>query len=195
MIFENQIVFYFEKGDQDYVKYWNEVEMNREDHIYSNIEDGFKKLKKGGQVVMHANDAMVKGAHKSNPYSTPNIKTFGSSKSSYYNLIFTENSPLLPMFKKAAITSFEKGQYDRISLKWQGDQIISNDKRDMVLSSGQVFMNFIFLMSVLFVCFGCLLLEIFCFHTIDKNFESKLNCHKWKLWTKHKISKIRRHST
>ena len=82
MIFENQIVFYFEKGDQDYVKYWNEVEMNREDHIYSNIEDGFKKLKKGGQVVMHVNDAMVKGAHKSNPYSTPNIKTFGSSKSS-----------------------------------------------------------------------------------------------------------------
>ena len=184
-------VLNFEKGDQDYVKYWNEVEENRENHIYSTIEDGFIKLKKD-QVVMHAMDAMVKGAHKLDPYSTPNIKTFGSSKSSYYNLIFTENSPLLPMFKRAAITSFEKGQYDRISLKWQGDEIISNDKRDMVLSSGQVFMNFIFLFTVLLVCFGCLLLEIFCFHTIDKNFTSNFNYQKSKLWTK---IKIRRHST
>ena len=187
-------VLNFEKGDQDYVKYWNEVEENRENHIYSTIEDGFIKLKKD-QVVMHAMDAMVKGAHKLDPYSTPNIKTFGSSKSSYYNLIFTENSPLLPMFKRAAITSFEKGQYDRISLKWQGDEIISNDKRDMVLSSGQVFMNFIFLFTVLLVCFGCLLLEIFIFHTIDKNFTSNLNYQKCKSWTKRKINKIRRHST
>ena len=152
----------FEKGDQDYAKYWKEVEANYENYVYSNIKDGFRKLDEKSQVVMHALDAMAKGSHKSDPHSTPYIKSFASSKSSYYNLIFTKNSPLLPMFKKAATESFETGQYDRISLKWQGDEISSfddNDK-DLVLSSGQVFMNFIFLLCVFIVCLGCLISEI-----------------------------------
>ena len=49
------------------------MEENRENHIYSNIEDAFLKLQKG-QVVMHAIDAMAKAAHKSDPHSTPNVK-------------------------------------------------------------------------------------------------------------------------
>ena len=175
------------------------MEANYENYVYSNIKDGFRKLDKG-QVVMHALDAMAKGAHKSDPHSTPYIKTFASSKSSYYNLIFTENSPLLPMFKKAATESFETGQYDRISLKWQGDEIRSIDNRDRVLSSGQVFMNFIFLLCVLIVCLGCLISEILWFNAFDEIFKGKqyckdilgLNSHKYKFWAKHQN---RRHST
>ena len=192
---------FFEKGDQDYVKYWNEVEANYENYVYSNIKDGFRKLDKGqAQVVMHALDAMAKGAHKSDPHSTPYIKTFASSKSSYYNLIFTENSPLLPMFKKAATESFETGQYDRISLKWQGDEIRSNDDRDRVLSSGQVFMNFIYLLCVFIVCLGFLISEILWFNAFDEISKGKqycrdmlvLNSQKYKFWAKHQN---RRHST
>ena len=170
------------------------MEKNRENYIYSNIEDGFLKLQKG-KVVMHAIMAMAKGTHRSDPYSTPpNIKIFGPSKSSYYNLIFTKNSPLLPMFKKATITSFETGKYNRISLKWQGDEIKSNGEMDMVLSSGQVFNNFIFLVAMFVICSGCfcLFLEVFYFHTFDKTFISKGNFQKGKLQTEYKI---RRHST
>ena len=169
------------------------MEENRENHIYSNIQDGFLKLQEG-KVVMHAIEAMANAAHKSDPKSTPNVKIFGSSKSSYYNLILNEKSPLLPMFKKAAISSFETGKYDRISLKWQGDKIKSNREMDMALSSGQAFTNFIFLMSIFIICSGCfcLLMEIFRFHTFDKIYKSKGNFLKVKLQTEYKI---RRHST
>ena len=166
------------------------MEENRENHIYSNIEDAFLKLQKG-QVVMHAIDAMAKAAHKSDPHSTPNVKIFGSSKSSYYNLIFTEKSPLLPMFKKAAIITFETGKYDIISKRWQGGEIKSTDEMDMALGMSD-FMNFVFLVFVFFICSTCLLLEIFCFHTFNKTFICKVNFQKGKLQIKHKI---RRHST
>ena len=77
---------------------------------------------------MHSTEGLTRGAHKLNPYSTPNIKTFGAKKSIYYNLIFTKNSPLIPMFKKATIKTFETGQYDRIANDWQGGEIKSQGR-------------------------------------------------------------------
>ena len=65
------------QGDPDFVKYWNEVETNKEKYVASGIWAGFEELKKG-QTVLHALSAILRGANKADPSSVPPIKTFGS---------------------------------------------------------------------------------------------------------------------
>ena len=45
-------------------------------------KDGFEKLG-DGKVVMHSTEGLTRGAHKLDPYSTPNIKTFGAKSDAY----------------------------------------------------------------------------------------------------------------
>ena len=98
------------------------MEANKEKHVMSGVQAGFEELKKG-QTVLHALSAMLRGANKADPFSVPPIKTFGAKKSTYFNMLFTENSPLVPVFMKAVTKTFETGQYDRIAVKWQGADI------------------------------------------------------------------------
>ena len=91
----------------------------------ANIMAGFEELKKG-QTVLHALNSILRGANNESPKSVPQIKTFGAAKSSYFNMIFAENSPLVPLFNQAVITMFQNGQYERTDLKWKGAQIRGN---------------------------------------------------------------------
>ena len=88
----------------------------------SGVKEGFGELLKG-QTVMHALNSMLRGINLEDPKSVPDIKTFGAEKSSFYNMIFAENSPLVPLFNQAVISMFENGQYERTDLKWKGAEI------------------------------------------------------------------------
>ena len=112
------------QGDPDYKKYWDAVEApgGREKHAMSGVKEGFGELLKG-QTVMHALNSMLRGINLEDPKSVPDIKTFGAEKSSFYNMIFAENSPLVPLFNQAVISMFENGQYERTDLKWKGAEI------------------------------------------------------------------------
>ena len=102
----------------------------------------------------------MRGANKKDPKSIPNIKIFGASKNIYFGLVFTRNSPLIPMFKKATSRTLENGVYKRISFQWQGDKINTQTAVDtMVLSNGQMFIAFVFMAVFLFLSFFTLCLE------------------------------------
>ena len=94
-----------------------------------------------------------------NPKAMPPIKTFGKTRSSYYTIIFTENSPLIPLFFKAATKTFESGKYDRISNKWRGSDIVQEENGWSVLSHGQVVFNWILLMCMMGYSLVILILE------------------------------------
>ena len=80
-------------------------------------------------------------------------------------MLFTENSPLVPLFTKAVTKTFETGQYDRIAVKWQGADIKSLGAVDlMILSPGQVFLIFGVLMALLTCSIICLSLECIYFY-------------------------------
>ena len=114
--------------------------------------------------------SILRGANKANPKSVPTIKTFGSFKSKYFTMIFTENSPLVPMFYQATIQAFESGAYDRLSLNWQGGPIKPVGAVDLlILTPGQVFLIFgimcFFMVTAIFAFF----LE-WCCHFLNKKF-------------------------
>ena len=88
----------------------------------ANIMAGFEELKKG-QTVLHALNSILRGANNESPKSVPQIKTFGAAKSSYFNMVFVKNSPLVPLFNQAVVDMFQNGQYERTDLRWKGAEI------------------------------------------------------------------------
>ena len=88
----------------------------------ANIMAGFEELKKG-QTVMFTLNSILRGVSIEDPKSVPQIKTFGASKSSNFYMIFTKNSPLVPLFNQAVVEMFQNGQYERTDLKWKGPEI------------------------------------------------------------------------
>ena len=106
---------------------------------------------------------MLKGAIKKNPKLGQNLRAFGETKTKYQGLIFNKNSPLVPLFKKATLELFEKGQYDYLLKEWIGKDIeyfkgLTSD----VMGPGQVFLVFVILTGMLACSLTCLILE--CIH-------------------------------
>ena len=147
------------QGDVDYIKIQEAIESNPGEYTYSNLNDGFEKLKEA-KTVMYEFLSFVRSAYKSNPKTLPNVKLFGAGKDRYFGPVCTRNSPLFPMFKKAAAKTLENGIYKTSSLKWVGREIKSQGAVDtMVLSIGQMFIVFLFMALFSIVSLFILFLE------------------------------------
>ena len=106
----------------------------------ANVKEGFKELK-NGQTVLFGWTDILRAAYYEDPKSIQGIKTFGLSKSEYFNFIFPKKSPLIPLFTHATTKLFERGQSIRTDFKWQGNKIKSEGAVDvLILTSGQVFL-------------------------------------------------------
>ena len=124
----------------------------------ADLSAGINEIKKG-QTILLAADSTLRAEFKENPKSFPNVKTFGTAKPIYKSLMFTKNSPLLPMFRQAITQMIESGQYSRVDLKWKGAKIPQEGAAEtMILSAGQIFLVFAFL---LFFCGTSLILLSF----------------------------------
>ena len=158
------------QGDADYIKFWNHVQQEGgyEKHTMASLTAAIKEIKKG-QTVFLTNDSQLRGKYKENPKSFPTIKTFGTAKSIYKSLMFTKNSPLLPMFRRAVTQLIESGQYSRIDLKWKGYKIPEEGAAEtMILTAGQAFLVFAFLLF--FFGTSLILLSIECCHNTYKKY-------------------------
>ena len=84
-------------------------------------------------------------------------------------MLLTKNSPLVPLFKQASIETIESGQTSRIDAIWKGAEIKFEGGADkIVLSSGQTFLLFIFLLTMLGVSLVFLVLE-WCLKIFKRN--------------------------
>ena len=143
-------------------KFWNSVksEGGYEKHVVANAKAGFEELKKG-QIVMFIQTDVLRGAYYEDPKSMQGIKLFGVSRSEYFKLIFTKNSPLVPLFNQATTRLFENGQFLRTDFKWKGNKIKDEGVVDiLILTSGQVFLIYAILafflgLSIIFLTFEC----------------------------------------
>ena len=96
-----------------------------EKHVMANVKAGNEELKQG-QTIMFVQTDVLRGAYYEDPKSFQGIKLFGISRSEYFNLIFTKNSPLVPLFNQAVVDMFQNGQYERTDLRWKGAEIRGN---------------------------------------------------------------------
>ena len=151
------------------------MEDNRENHVAKTIQDGIGRLEKS-QTVLFATAGILNGAIKQNPKIAQKLRTFGETKVSYNCLLFNENSPLVPLFLKAATESFERGQYDYMHSKWLGTQISHVETvTASIVGTGQVFVVFVILTAMLACSLACLMIECMYFYITRKKFLSPSN--------------------
>ena len=74
-----------------------------------------------------------------------NIKTFGKRTSSHNNgIIFTKDSPLINIFRKALLQLSEQGVTDKV-LRRAGKFVVNQESDHQILSIGQTALAFIVL--------------------------------------------------
>ena len=127
------------QGDIDYVNFWRAVESEEgfKKHVMANVQDGLNELQKG-QTIMFTDNDQLTASFNQDPNSSRRIRTFGAQEI-HLGWIFTKNSPLVPLFKQAALQMLENGEFRRVQLKWKGPDIISEEGADEleILSIGQ----------------------------------------------------------
>ena len=85
-------------GDPDYSKFWALTINEPENTVAKTIREGVNKIG-NGPSVFHALETMLKRHFLDEPPDNK-IKIFGRGNSIPYTIIFTENSPLKPIFSQ-----------------------------------------------------------------------------------------------
>ena len=125
-----------------------------------NIQEGLKELHKG-QTIMFADEDHVKRSFNQDPNSSSQrIRTFGAQQD-HSGWIFTENSPLVPLFKQTAMKMYESGEFRRVQEKWNVPDIVSEERVDEIeiLSIGQLVLPFMIFGLFLIVSIIPLMIE------------------------------------
>ena len=120
------------QGDLDYIKYWSSVEKEDKNHVVANVQEGLKALEKDHTIMFIYEDQLR--AH----LNSQRIRTFGSV-GKHRGWIFTKNSPLVPLFKQAAMRMLENGEFRRVKSKFNGQDIISREITDELEILGQIY--------------------------------------------------------
>ena len=109
----------------------------------ANVQEGLKELEKG-QTIMYIDKDILKASFNQDPNSFQRIKIFGASRTINLGWIFTKNSPLVPLFKQAAMKVLENGEFRRAQLKWNGPDINSGERNHEleILGTGQLVLPF-----------------------------------------------------
>ena len=127
-------------------------------HVMTNVEEGFKELE-NAQTIMYVDKNLLRAYQDSSMFQR--IKIFGASKTVSMGWIFTQNSPLVPVFKQAAMKMLENGEFRRVQSKWYGADINSGEIIDEleILSIGQLALPFGIFGFFLVVSFIPLMIE------------------------------------
>jgi hypothetical protein len=108
---EASIVLYAEI-DPDYAKYWALVQANPDEYKYKSVKEGLDMISES-QTVMKIDASILRGYINANPFHMQRINVFATVTFKPSCLIFPHNSPLKPIFTKAAISIQEKGLQGR----------------------------------------------------------------------------------
>ena len=139
------------------------MEENLEKFTYKNVEEGVQRIK-SGQIAMRAGDRTLRQYYKEHPYeSRPNTINIPQGGTNSRNLMLTDNSPLLPLFRTGSIELWEIGLLKGLEEKWMGKKLkgpISDPLHTVVLSLGQLMLIFSILSAAILVSIIILGIEL-----------------------------------
>ena len=127
------------------------------------VQEGLKEMEKGKTIMFTDNDLLKEYFNQNSKYSPQRIRSFRTFGAQEHHLgwIFTENSPLVPLFKQTTIKMFESGEFRRAQLKWHGPDIVREEGTDEIeiLSIGQLVLPFMIFGLFLIVSIIPLMIE------------------------------------
>ena len=149
-------------GDPDYNAFWDRVENEPDDAVYSAIGDGMEKVLNGFYVA-HMQEGNIKGWIRNNPVKGDKVKIFARGKATFYTIILTNNSPIGKVFSTATRELIEKGAIDRISANWlerkKTSVIPDLESTLIVLKPGQMILMYFLVVLMIIASLTVFLLE------------------------------------
>ena len=152
-----------ESGIPEFMKYWNDVQLNPNKYIFPSIEDAINHLLLEQKVILYYDKQVVSSLFKNNHDGLPPLKIIQEPRDSFLGLLFPKNSPLSSSFKIFGAKALDNGLQSRISKKWFGDGIPqAKFEGGRSLSIGHFVLCFIFFLfltvsSIILLCFEMLL--------------------------------------
>ena len=115
--FEAFYKHYAEAGDADYVKFWDQVENNPDETVFTTVDQVFKQFQENN-VVIHELESAIDGYLNGCEETKENIDVYVREKAEYYNFIVPKNSPLGPILNHGTKLLFERGVLSNFKKSW-----------------------------------------------------------------------------
>ena len=160
-----------ESGDKDFISVWQRYKENPDETTYYSIKNGLELIENGPNVIFL--DERIFLTHlKSNPTKQKMHIIKLKEKSTFANLLFYKNSPLLPIFKQGVSNLWETGMERQLAYKWAGGwpkDSGSAPSGGNVLTLGQMVLVFAFMLLVFVISVMVLCIEL-AFKQLDMKF-------------------------
>ena len=160
-----------ESGDKDFISVWQRYKENPDETTYYSIKNGLELIENGPNVIFL--DERIFLTHlKSNPTKQKMHIIKLKEKSTFANLLFYKNSPLLPIFKQGVSNLWENGMERQLAYKWAGGwpkDSGSAPSGGNVLTLGQMVLVFAFMLLVFVISVMVLCIEL-AFKQLDMKF-------------------------
>ena len=132
--FEVYYMHHVESGDEDYLTFWDRVEMKPKESVFHGVNQVLEDHR-NDQVVIHEVQSAINVYKKNGKYDTEDtLQVFQKGHNEYFGMIVTENSPLGPILQYGAKVMTERGTLDYLKTKWLGeDDIVYRSPADNVI--------------------------------------------------------------
>ena len=119
---EINFVTFVLQGDQDFMEYWTRDQADPTETRVGSIKEGLDRIAQE-QTVFFIDDGQLKGWLRANPFHVQRLDIFGHELPTYDSLLFSLNSPLVPMFRAATFTFRQQGTEYALIKRWFGEDI------------------------------------------------------------------------
>ena len=142
-----------QQGFELYQKFFKNIKEDPDKYLFKTIEEGIERMETG-QVAIQIMEKNLRLFYKQNPSGPrPNLlKNDNNDNGNTENFIFTQNSPLTPIFKVGSLELYESGVMKILEEKWMGKELkskVSDHLHTVVLDLGQMSMVFLLLGSAI----------------------------------------------
>ena len=152
-----------ESGDKNFQRFVAMMEEDPKRFVYKSVDEGVKRMNSGPIAIMLQEKSLQK-YYKLNPFEKRPKMLPKLGSDTIENLIFTYNSPLVPIFTVGSLKIMETGLSEVLENFWMGNEIEEEQREPLVktiVTLGQTTIVFATLGLALILSIMILGLEIF----------------------------------
>ena len=168
MMREGYDIYYLshvESGDKDYVEFWNRVQNQPKESVFSSLHDVFHRFPEGGVVIHELEGALEAYLGQCGGERKEHFDVYARERTEYHNLIVNKNSPLGPILRYGSRLLLERGSGPNFKTSWNRNHTDCESLRHRQDPSMSIqFCHFAYLffglVAVTFVCLIIFFLEV-----------------------------------
>ena len=111
-----------ESGDKDYIEFWNRVQNQPKESVFSSLHDVFQRFPEGGVVIHELEGALESYLGQCGGERKEHFDVYVRERAEYHNLIVNKNSPLGPILRFGSRLLLERGAGPDFRTSWNRNQ-------------------------------------------------------------------------